>query len=324
MYKRLLLQAQQVEWLEVFVRAPRRSSVPLGTHGMVRGFSGNKLSVFFHMLLARQRGRVDVVTAQDPFYLGLVAWVRARTHRSALQLQIHTDLFAPEFVSRNTMKVALAKFLLRHADAVRVVSQRIQASLVPLGLRAKVSVLPIFVDAAAVASAVSGDIRSRYARFSHIVLVASRLEPEKNVADSLVVMQKVLASVPTAGLLVAGEGSQRQALEGQARDLGIADRVVFLGFRDDVFSLYKSADVLLVTSWYEGYGASIVEALAAGCAVVSPDIGVAAEAGATVVPREQLAQATAEVLQNRTRGVLHMQLLPPEEYARAWKETLVV
>lgn len=59
----------------------------------------------------------------------------------------------------------------------------------------------------------------------------------------------------------------------------------------------ETADVVLCTSLYESWGASIVEALAAGVPVVAPDVGVAKEAGATVVPRAQLAEAVVRVLE---------------------------
>jgi putative flippase GtrA len=51
---------------------------------------------------------------------------------------------------------------------------------------------------------------------------------------------------------------------------------------DDPASYYKTADCFLITSDYEGYGMTIVEALAAGCPVVSTDVGIAKEAGASI------------------------------------------
>jgi hypothetical protein len=55
---------------------------------------------------------------------------------------------------------------------------------------------------------------------------------------------------------------------------------------------------------------------------VAPDIGVAKEAGAVVMPRERLTEAVIEVLQNRVHGELKLKLLSEQEWAKQWKETL--
>ena len=69
---------------------------------------------------------------------------------------------------------------------------------------------------------------------SQIVGVVARLEPEKGHPTLLEAWPAVLRAVPDAYLLIVGEGSRRDALEAQARELRIAHRVVFTGRRDDV------------------------------------------------------------------------------------------
>jgi hypothetical protein len=56
--------------------------------------------------------------------------------------------------------------------------------------------------------------------------------------------------------------------------------------------------------------------------VVAPDVGAAREAGAVVVPRNELASAVARVLKEGTKGELKMQLLGKAEWVQAWRETL--
>ena len=62
--------------------------------------------------------------------------------------------------------------------------------------------------------------------------------------------------------------------------------------------------------------------LARGVTVVAPDVGVAKEAGAIVVPRSELAEATIRVLQTGERGMLKMRLLTAEVWTREWRESL--
>ncbi len=300
-HARFLLQQTQVEELKVFVWGKRSpfSIVPF--------------------LFTATTHHFDVITAQDPLWRGLVAWVAALLSGSRLQLQVHTDLFSPSF---SGVERRLATFLLSRADSVRVVMPRITDSLAPLSLRARVSVLPIYIDVDAIHKAPTFNFKKEYPQFEQVVLVAARLEPEKNVAEALRVTKQVLQVFPKAGLFVAGTGSERAALVRLAKELGIDSSTVFLGHRSDVFSLYKGADLVLQTSLYEGYGATIIEALEAGTAVVSTDVGLAREAGATVVPREELSQAVIDALRLRIKGVLQLRLLSEVEWAQAWKEAL--
>jgi len=261
----------------------------------------------------------DVVTAQDPVWRGLVARRAARKAGAKLQIQIHTDLFSPEVASWARW-IALHG-VLPYADTIRVVSEKAKRQLLERGVTAPISVLPIFVDTEKARAAPAAD-KSSFTQFSKIILVVARLEPEKEVGTAIRIMQKVLAAEPKAGMLIAGSGSKLEALRRLARDLSIEKNVIFLGFKDDLYGLYKIADCLLVTSRFESFGASIVEALAAGCPVVAPDVGVAKEAGANVVERAALAAEAVRVLQNNERGELRLSLLTKEAWAQQWKNTL--
>jgi len=73
-------------------------------------------------------------------------------------------------------------------------------------------------------------------------------------------------------LLFAGDGELRGELEALARELGVAERVAFLGFRDDVPSLLAASDLLLLPSRWEGMPYIVLEALAAGLPVVTTPV----------------------------------------------------
>ena len=91
---------------------------------------------------------------------------------------------------------------------------------------------------------------------SQIVGVVARLEPEKGHPTLLEAWPLVLRSVPDAYLLIVGEGSRREALEAQARELRIAHRVVFTGRRDDVPAVTAALDVAVLPSYREAQGLS--------------------------------------------------------------------
>jgi glycosyltransferase involved in cell wall biosynthesis len=112
---------------------------------------------------------------------------------------------------------------------------------------------------------------------SPIVGVVARLEVEKGHPTLLEAWPRVLASVPNAHLLVVGEGSRREALEAQARSLGLlgSERpsVTFTGRRDDVPAVTAALDVAVLPSYREAQGLSILEAMALARPVVASAVG---------------------------------------------------
>lgn len=318
--KRLRMQARTVERMDVLVPHGPKQLVQIAGNAAVRGFGLGRVMGSLRTIAAGWRlQRPDVVSAQDPFLTGLIAWIIAWMRGSKLHLQVHTDLFDPYFSSRslgNRLKVLLARFLLSQADAVRVVSKRIADSLVARGYSAP-TVLPVFVDIESLSKAEPLDRRGRYPDFKKLILVVSRLEKEKNVAASIRAFAEIVKTDSTAGLIVIGSGSQRESLEALVIELGIVDKAVFEGAQDP-FPFYKAADVVLVTSEYEGFGMVIVEALAAGCPVVSYDVGLAREAGAVIAKQEDVARVAIAVLSEGKRGKLSLNLPSEAEYRELW------
>lgn len=238
----------------------------------------------------RPKKKFDLVTAQDPFETGLIAWRLAKVMEAKLELQIHTDFLSPRFARRswpNWLRVKLAKFLLSKADKVRVVSRRIADSLKAnhYALKTIPEIRPIAVDLAAIKSTpLTTNLHEKYRQFSQIVLMASRLEPEKNIALALKAWPKVLATIPKAVLVIVGSGSEAKRLKQLASKLKIDKNIIFEPWVDKptLISYYQTVNLFLLTSLYEGYGLALVEAEAAGCPIVSTDVGVAREAGATI------------------------------------------
>jgi glycosyltransferase involved in cell wall biosynthesis len=80
-----------------------------------------------------------------------------------------------------------------------------------------------------------------------------------------------------ARLVFVGQGPERAALESLAERLGVADRVVFCGIRDDVNVLLRAADIVALSSRTEAFPNVILEAMATGLPVVSTDVGSVGE-----------------------------------------------
>ena len=109
--------------------------------------------------------------------------------------------------------------------------------------------------------------------------------------------QKVLAELPNTGFIIAGEGDLKRQTEELAVELGIADRVFFIGRCERVSDLLKISDVCVLSSTSEGFSNSILEYMAASKPVVATDVGGAREAvvdgetGYIVEPRDHARMA---------------------------------
>ncbi|MGH1561914.1 glycosyltransferase family 4 protein [Mumia sp. DW29H23] len=110
-------------------------------------------------------------------------------------------------------------------------------------------------------------------RRSPTVLVAQRLEAEKNTETAVRAWAASRLGDDGWRLEIAGAGSEEAALRRLADSLGVTAQVDFLGHRDDLPSLYDRAAVLLAPTPLEGLGLSVVEAMAHGLPVVATAAG---------------------------------------------------
>jgi len=105
-----------------------------------------------------------------------------------------------------------------------------------------------------------------------VVGTVAALRPEKNIARLLRAFALAAPDGPT-GLVVAGDGPERPALEALAQELGIADRVRFAGHVADPARLLRQLDVFAMSSDTEQMPLSLLEAMAAGLPVAATDVG---------------------------------------------------
>ena len=106
-----------------------------------------------------------------------------------------------------------------------------------------------------------------------LVVCAARLEPEKDIASLIRAMESVRRAVPGVRCLVAGDGSERDALNAQIEALELTDVVTLLGFRSDATALMAAGDVFVLPSPAEPFGLVLLEAMAQGRPVVATRAG---------------------------------------------------
>jgi glycosyltransferase involved in cell wall biosynthesis len=146
-----------------------------------------------------------------------------------------------------------------------------------------------------------------------VLAVVAQITPWKGQDDAIEIARALAPSHPDLKLLLVGSPkfdstatrydnrAFLSSLQQQAREHGLEDVACFLGEREDIPEVLRAVDLLLVPSWEEPFGRSVVEAMAAGVPVVATDVGGPPEIlsdsgerlGLTLPPRQPRAWATA-------------------------------
>jgi glycosyltransferase involved in cell wall biosynthesis len=205
---------------------------------------------------------------------------------------------------KNWLLRRIERSLAAISDRLVTVSEQVKVELVAHGVaRAEmIAVIPLGFDLEPFLEShvQRGEFRRELGLADEIRLVGivGRLFPIKNHRLFLDAAAKIAAQHPTRFVIV-GDGALRSALEQQAREMGIVDRVLFTGWRRDLPRIYADLDVLVVSSDNEGTPVSAIEAMAAGCPVVAtrvgglPDLINDSTIGRLVPPRDADALASA-------------------------------
>jgi glycosyltransferase involved in cell wall biosynthesis len=191
---------------------------------------------------------------------------------------------------------AAERTMARVTDSFVTVSEADRRRGIEMGLFSpdQVRVIRAAIDLERFRGAGGGDsARARLGVPADVPLVTQigNFKPQKAPLDFVRVAAVVHEKQPEAWFSMVGDGPLRQAAEELARELGVADRIVFAGWWDDVPGLLAATTVSVLTSRHEGLPCSVVESLAAGVPVVatavdgtvevvrSGDNGLLAEAG---------------------------------------------
>ncbi len=174
--------------------------------------------------------------------------------------------------------------------------------------RAKIEVVPNAWSPRPAAAA--GDLRTELGIPAGAAVAAAvmLMRPQKRLDVLLDAFARLRANLPDARLIVAGDGEERAAVEAGIVRRGLGAAVHLLGYREDTAAVWAAADVMVMSSDFEGMPLSLLEALAAGVPVVATNVGgipdVVDERCSILVERrdpEALARGLATVLSDPDR-----------------------
>jgi len=173
-----------------------------------------------------------------------------------------------------TMK-NITRYAIQHSDAVTAVSRDLKSRTVTMfGIDPdRIDVVYNFVNPEVFHPGLRPTERNR-PEAPFVVLHMSNLRPVKQPLDVIRIFHGLVNHAPASmALWVLGEGPMQPEMIRLARDLGIADRVRFLGERNPVGPIVASADLMLLPSREEAFGLSALEAMACGVPVLAAAAG---------------------------------------------------
>jgi len=223
-----------------------------------------------------RRIRPDVVFSLM-FYTNVLTVLSSRWVGKRFRLILCEHIYLPTFLQAGTfssLKSKIVPYTYNRADWVVGVSKSIRTSLVrdfkvnPLKTVTIYNPIPLEdirkkAEAAVEHPFLSGDYT--------VLLSAGRLKPQKRFDRLLKAFGTVARQRSNTVLLIMGEGTLRFELENLSRELGIRDRVDFVGFQRNPFAWMSKADLFVLSSDFEGLPMTLLEAMACGVPVVSTD-----------------------------------------------------
>ncbi|NLP59047.1 N-acetyl-alpha-D-glucosaminyl L-malate synthase BshA [Lutibacter sp. B1] len=167
------------------------------------------------------------------------------------------------------------EFSINNSDVVTTVSESLKNDTLRLfKIKKEIKVIHNFIDFEKYPEIKSPECqRNNIANEDErIITHISNLRPVKRAYDVIDIFYKIQKEIP-AKLLLVGEGPDREIIERQVKELGILDKVLFLGNSNEVNKLLCYSDLFLLPSETESFGLAALEAMAARTPVISTNSG---------------------------------------------------
>ncbi|MEM9648566.1 MAG: N-acetyl-alpha-D-glucosaminyl L-malate synthase BshA [Bacteroidota bacterium] len=165
-------------------------------------------------------------------------------------------------------------FSINKSDVVTSVSEDLKQSTLKLfDIEKEIEVIPNFIDRTKYSTDYTDCQRSLMANEDErIVTHISNFRKVKRIPDVINIFYRIQKEIP-AKLMMVGEGPEKEYAEQQCEDLGIKDKVVFLGNSTEIDRILCFSDLFLLPSESESFGLAALEAMINRVAVVSSNIG---------------------------------------------------
>ncbi len=195
----------------------------------------------------------------------------------AAQVPIITTLHGTDItvVGSDPSYKRVVDFSINQSDGVTAVSEYLKEETYRrFDIQKEIRVIPNFIDIERFKRNSNRTLKEKFAPGGSKVLVhVSNFREVKRVPEVVSVFHKVVEHGVEARLLMVGDGPDRKKAEQRCRDLGVCDKVRFLGKQEHVEEILSIADLFLIPSGSETFGLAALEAMGCSVPVISSDIG---------------------------------------------------
>ncbi|HLE51700.1 MAG TPA: glycosyltransferase [Anaerolineales bacterium] len=283
------------------------------TRGLLLVDSGYYFSVRYNLHAQRILRTMDLVHVHHPFVSGRLALRYCQPRGIPIVFTNHTryDLYTqaylpmiPDVVGDTFLRAYMPSFC-KSCDLVIAPSPGLREVLRGLGVESLIEVIPNGVDLAPFQAGPEAVSRADlgFSDKDVVLTYTGRLGPEKNLAFLLRAYAGTARAYENVGLMIIGDGPERDNLEALVRMMGIADRVHFTGVvaYEEIPRYLVAADAFVTASVTEVHPLSVIEAMAAGLPVLgirSPGVSDTVEDGVSglIAQEEDLAEFTAKMV----------------------------
>jgi 1,2-diacylglycerol 3-alpha-glucosyltransferase len=259
------------------IASPRVFRLP----SMPLAFLKTHRMAFFYppkLIINVKKFKLDIVHTQTEFPLGFFGKLVSELYRIPMVHTYHTmyedythyiangHLLTPKFAQQ------FSRVFCNRARVVVAPAEKTLRYLKEIGVARPIHLIPTGLDFAPFAPERFGQdeldtLRREFnlSPMDSIVLTVGRVAKEKSVDVLIDMMPELRTQIPKAKLLIVGDGPLREALAEQAHSLGVADAVIFAGYRpwEEIGRFYRLADVFVTASTSETQGLTYIEAMAA-------------------------------------------------------------
>jgi N-acetyl-alpha-D-glucosaminyl L-malate synthase BshA len=221
------------------------------------------------------RHRFDIIHAHYAIPHATAAYLAARVLKNEAP-KIITTLHGTDItlIGQDRSFFSITKFSIEQSDGVTTVSRYLrEETLKAFSLKKDIRVIPNFVDTDRFQPGGAGCARRRFANSDEkIIMHMSNFRQVKNAPDVVRAFKIIQQEIPSR-LILVGDGPDAGNVLNLVRDLGLSEKVIFLGNQDRVQYILPLADLFLLPSASEAFGLAALEALSCGVPVVASNIG---------------------------------------------------
>lgn len=221
-----------------------------------------------------QKQKMDIIHAHN-----YTSWFFCVLSNMLIRKKLLVTLHGRIDIQNSLIKKMIIRFLVKHTDRIVCVATEIQNDLLGITLSAKNKIVLIInginlnkfkisVDRDQVRKELGLELND------YVLTTVGRFYEIKNFERQIELVANLSQKIPNIKLLIAARLIKySEKIKILAKQLGVEDRVIFLGLRDDIPKILKASDLFVMSSFSEGTSLSLIEAMAARLPVVVSNVG---------------------------------------------------